>query len=388
MKSNRFKLLFYVLIVLGAVASFISCSSPTDPFKPYVKNKQVIYSQKPDTLIALSGKKRIILKVVKPSDPQVVSAGIFWGTGSATDSIKAKFLEDKDTLRIEVDSLKQQTYNFRVYTYRKNYKSRSVVSNVSVKSYGDVYEASIVNRQLTARAVQPGTDKNTLFWASPKEDVLGTIVKYVNKYDENDSLFVPADSNKTKIKIFNDDETVSYYTLYLPPSSIDTFYTSTLKTKLNALPTTVIVPPYIIYGGDADELHKGWTAEGHYSGSEWDLKETSKVFDGSYSGVMFGDSHTYERLVFTPTKPLDISHYNKIKVAIYPKPKTNGSIRIDFTGSGSIQTYNLSVEVGVWKIYTIPLKAFGNPKVLTHIAIGTHSTTYSDIYFDNFKLVQ
>jgi hypothetical protein len=239
MEFKNYKLLVFSLGIVIVFIGFISCSSSTAPYKPFVGDKAIQYPQKPDTIIALSGNQRVILKIPKPGDPNVVSAGIFWDNGR--DSLKHEFPVDKDTLMAIIKNIQSQgQHTFNIYTYYKNFSAKSVVTTVTVNVYGNVYAASLKNRKLISIIQVDG--KDTLKWGDPPVGALNTIVRYTNPNGDIDSLFVPPSETSTGINFYKSDSTLSYYTSFLPQGSIDTFYTA--EKKLNAASIVQIPSPF------------------------------------------------------------------------------------------------------------------------------------------------
>jgi hypothetical protein len=255
MKLINIKFFVYVLSVMSSIVGIVACTSSTELSKPFVGNKEITYPQRPDTVEGLSGYGRVVLKIVKPPDPRVIKAGVFWLNG--THSVITKFPAGKDTLRVTIDSLQAGTYSFNVYSYYKNTgKSRSIAKSVkttvSAVVYGKLKRISLTkhNRAVTGLAQENGNaviDFGSNYHGKAYS-AIGTVVKYTDKSGKVDSVFVPADSSTIHINISNISDSnrlFHYYTLYQLPAAVNTFHTNTDEIKF--IPN-IITYPYEILG--------------------------------------------------------------------------------------------------------------------------------------------
>src|SRR5699024_7201073 len=215
------KLLYYTMGLVTILAGTYSCSSSTDPYKPYVGDKEIVYPQKIDTVLAYSCKNRVVFKIPKATDPLINKVGVFWNTGK--DSVVVKVPAEKDTLKIEIKGLQREgKHIFNFYNYNKNgNKSKNIIKSISV--YGDRYASTLINRFIESADIINGN----LFidWAEAGNEAVGTLVKYINRSsNEPDSIFTPIDSSQTVITNFKKEYIITYKTLYIPESTvIDTF---------------------------------------------------------------------------------------------------------------------------------------------------------------------
>lgn len=223
------KMALYLIVISTVGLTFVSCDSPTEPFKPFVSKQIPVYPEKADTIIAYSGKNQVLLKIAKPVDPRVIGVYVYWNTHK--DSLKKQFPKARDTLNVLINSLQgDRTYTFDVYTFNKA-GDKSIGQSVAAKVYGSIYANKIANRSISN--VKPiGKNSVVVAWGKAGKGAIGTVLKYTNIMEEVDSVYVPIDSSKTHIENASDqkrDSIWSYYTLYRPKASIDTFYTNQRK---------------------------------------------------------------------------------------------------------------------------------------------------------------
>jgi hypothetical protein len=268
MKTNNYTTLIYVLGIICVIIGCISCNDVA-PYKQYVGNKEVSYPQKIDTVIALGGINKVILKIPKPIDPLVSKVGIFWN--NKEDSVKAMFPSDKDTLEIEIDSLKvsggvTQRYIFSVYTYNHT-GNKSIKFEEGVMVLGKDYINTIENRSIKKIIVDPPIHTLTINWEDASPGSIGTIVKFTNTSNEADSILVSNDSNKIDITNYKRDSVVKYYALYT--TAIDTFSTNIDTVRMRYL-----------------ESKKGWTAKASsYDQRKGNARSPSSAIDNDPSTI-------------------------------------------------------------------------------------------------------
>lgn len=221
MKFEYTNLLLYAGILASIYVVTVSCSSSTDPYKPYVGDKEIVYPQQVDTIIGFSGKNRAILKMPKVTDPLVTEAAVFWNSGD--DSIAAQFPEERDTLQIEIDSLQREgTYTFDVYTYNKA-GNRSRGKNKSLRVYGEDYINSLLPKPV--QETVPGVDTTLVYWGQAVEDEIGTELEYTDRTGATHEVVVPAEEEVTKLPGLEWDGDFRYRTIFSSITAIDTFYT-------------------------------------------------------------------------------------------------------------------------------------------------------------------
>jgi hypothetical protein len=361
-KFESYKLFICVIAMISVGVALGACSSSTDPYQPFVGDENIEYSQKPADVIAQSGKNRVLLKLVRPASPLVKKAGIFWNSGN--DSLKVDFPADNDTLDVSVPGLTREgSYSLDIYTYNGNGENRSVATTINVTVYGDIFANSIVSRELTY--LDKDGDDTFVYWEPNPEGAISTVLKYTNSSGEADSVVVPPESARTQISLSADAESVSYYSLYKPGASIDTFEAPT--NEANIAEST----GFLIY---YDSPREGWTTDASDDVFSYDVENTEQIFTGEFSTKI--DFDRFGIMFFNAPELIDLSNYSTLRISIYASPEIGSTIRVATRDpESSYGQYRVEVNTEnkeTWRVYDIPISSMGDgPTVMNQLIIQT-----------------
>jgi len=236
------------LVGLVSLLSSVGCGKMDDTYRDFVKDGRIIYAGKPDSLMVLPGRNRLVLTWVQQADPKVTDAVVYWN--NRIDSLKVDIPKASGARRVNVpfEEMAEGTYQFEIYTYDSQ-RNRSVKAEVSGSVYGDQYEQTLLARLVENISwVDIERREVELMWGGiPDTTYVGSEIHYRNSQDEPVRLVIPASEEKSVLSDVGAG-VIEYRSLYLPSSvAIDTFVTSFLGVK---------TPP-----GNPVELAKdGWSA--------------------------------------------------------------------------------------------------------------------------------
>lgn len=228
-------------LIITSVAGFslllvasTSCSK-FDDYKSFVKDGEVFYPGKPDTVITQSGYNRIALALVI-TDPNVKTYVIRWNSGA--DSLVANVERSgspSDTVRTSIDQLEEETYVFQIYTFDAE-GHRSIMTEVSGTAYGDNYATALLNRPLKTAYSQGGS--TYLEWYEGESSEVFTEIEYRDVHDNLQTRRTLPAEMQTEIQDFQKGTAFRLRTHYLPDSTaVDTL----------AAPWEEIPAPEIVY---------------------------------------------------------------------------------------------------------------------------------------------
>lgn len=226
------KILVFATAIFGILLLAISTPSCTNPnaYKDFLSSGPLVYPGKPDSIKALTGRYRIMLTWRLISDQTITGAIIYWNNKSDSLIVPITRTQGVDTIKVIIDSLQEQTYDFQVYTFNKA-GDRSVVSEISGKSLGENYEATLINWGIVANQVipvQPPYFKGIIVWDSYNIDgLLGTKIEYVDADNIKRDTLITYDQSTapTMLDKFVPGDSCMYAAEYIPDSTaIDTFY--------------------------------------------------------------------------------------------------------------------------------------------------------------------
>lgn len=221
----------YSFLFLLALAGLGSCDSMDEGYKDLIKNGEISYTGKIESLEFFSGKNRAQIKGVFKSDPKITECRIFWNNRKDSISIPVVRTQAEDILDVIIPNLAENNYNFEVITYDKlGNKSIPVFTNGIV--YGERYQLSLSNRPIVTSTLVGSKLTINFGTMDTSTGVFTTEVTYTNTSNVlttvNVPYFITGPINSVNPSVIISDYkngSFSYRTLFKPdPKSIDTFY--------------------------------------------------------------------------------------------------------------------------------------------------------------------
>lgn len=234
--------IFYIVLFVG----FLACGDMDETYRHFWEDGEKIYPAPADSLKLYSGRNRIGISWKTFGDPNVSMAKIFWNNRSDSLDVPVQSHGGVDSTYVIIDNLDEGTYSFEIYTYDQK-KNRSVLRDGVGTVYGNTYERTLLPRFLQSALFDEGN--LTIAWGSLNdESSIGSEIYYKSILGTQNKVFVKNDVPTTTIDDYDFEsiQTITYRTVYVPPMSIDTFYTNM---------QTVVVRGAPIYF-----LKSGWTA--------------------------------------------------------------------------------------------------------------------------------
>jgi hypothetical protein len=267
--------------ILGIVIIIQSCKPKINPYKFTDHKKYQVYAQKMDTVITHPGVARAELDIPKANDPLVKWTVVYWNLGH--DSLSVQYPENKDTLRIFVDSLNKLFYTFKLYNFYENFTNKSLPYQVSVKIYGKNNVNLLSNRIIKTIALKPEGNTILLRWQEVEDStLLGSVVKYTNTANKSDSIFVPVDSTQTTITNYKGNSIIKYNSLY--SLGIDTVSTAFQTRTIDEIKLKNSGPPI---------KHALWDGSRWGDPKYWKVNDAIKTRSGP-DGTMVGGFDGYK----------------------------------------------------------------------------------------------
>ncbi|NQX40964.1 protein of unknown function [Pedobacter steynii] len=287
MKNNILSRLFKqprLLLLAMMTISLASCEK-ADKYKEFVKDGEISYIGKLDSVKVYSGKNRVMIKGMITSDPKIVECRVFWN--NKKDSLVIPVTKEMiaDTIHRFVNIATEGFQNFVIYTYDAA-GNRSIPVNTSGRTYGSRYQAGLTNRDITAAKTDETTGITTVDWLGMDRltGVFATDITYTKLNNQSATVRIPIDSSRIALKDFKYGSTINYKTLFLPDTiSVDTFY--------SAVSTRQIVAPAFLKINVTNTYLKN--AGGNFSRSSWDNSRWGLVADWTTSAGAKNVNNTY-----------------------------------------------------------------------------------------------
>ncbi|MCH5598004.1 DUF4998 domain-containing protein [Niabella ginsengisoli] len=199
------------------------CSKMNDTYKEFLGNGPIKYIGKPDSIISKPGNHRIQLSWVRPTDPKVKGAVVYWN--NKADSSRVMLDANVDTIQLLLNNMAEGEYVFQVYSSDAE-GNLSLGKEVVARIYGDSYTATLLSRPIDT-AFYYGKDTLQLYWGGmPDTSIIGTEIIYHDRDNVLQKEFINDSTEANFLYNFNGGA-VRYRTVYVPErKAIDTFYTA------------------------------------------------------------------------------------------------------------------------------------------------------------------
>jgi hypothetical protein len=270
-------------IVLSSItAMFIWSCSEMDQYKSFVKDGEISYTGKIDSLHILSGKNRVLIQGLVISDPKVTEMRVYWNTKKDSISIPINRTSGVDVVSEYLSGLEENIYNFEVRTF-DNKGNASIPQNLTVQVYGERYQASLMDRKIVSSKLSSDSSLTIDFAVMDlTTGVYATEVVYTDKFDVEHTVTVPVTTKQIVMADYKIGSQFKQRSLFLPaPTSIDTFYTPFVSKEPQVIDLTYMIKnnsrPFI-----ASSFSGRWGIL-----ADWTTNAACKNH-GGYGGVDFG----------------------------------------------------------------------------------------------------
>jgi len=209
----------------------LACSKMDDTYDDFIKDGEIVYMAKVDSVKAYPGNNRMGLSMLLIADPRVSKVKVFWEVGGQADSTEKTVQRTAgvDTVRFSFPKLAEGTYTFYIYSY-DNAGHRSVKTDVIGTVYGEKYINQLVNRAIKSGTYDGATNTAAIKWFGVNTDVIGEEIIYTDmqgvvrkQFEKHEGLT----DSLTVLTAFTKGSTFQFRTFYKPAANaLDTFYSA------------------------------------------------------------------------------------------------------------------------------------------------------------------
>lgn len=213
----------FLLIVLFA-AGIYSCKDMMDFHQKYIKDGEIVYLTKMDSVVSYAGKNRVQLSGYLNNAYNVNKVLVYWN--SRTDSMIFDYAKTKDldSLNLVIPNLPEKSYIFDIYTFN-SLGNRSIKVSVAGTAYGDNYRKTLSPR--TSNGFDFDGKQISSLWLPAEEMERGTEIRYSTEASVLSTVILNRDSTQIPLPNLKFGSSVSYRSVYIPEkAAIDTFYTA------------------------------------------------------------------------------------------------------------------------------------------------------------------
>lgn len=212
---NIYILLVTILIVLGVS----SCKDQDEVYKEFVVEGGYKYPQKLDSLKVYPGYNKLKISWNKLKDPSVERGKIFWNSYQDSIEINSATLQKSEVI---IPDLKEGQYTFSIITFDED-GNRSMVSEVSGSTYGEIYLSSLIERTVK-KSSRDVNNLGNISWESPSSDLVYTEIRYKQTDGKDTILRISADEDELVCPHVKSKEKFEYRSYFLPKNGIDTVH--------------------------------------------------------------------------------------------------------------------------------------------------------------------
>lgn len=215
---------WYSIVLFITVVAFSACKKMDSTYKQFIVPGGLTYTGKVNSPVAYAGHNRVKISWLRGADPNITKARIFWNNYS--DSVEISIPPTDDTISVVIENLPEQFYSFMIRTYNAKGIS-SIPVEVLIGSYGEKYQSQLLNRPVNSTVIDI-KGKITIQWgnADISNGAVASEIKYTDTLGILRFQKVLVGNLNSVILDYKAGSLYQYRTIYLPPASIDTFYTS------------------------------------------------------------------------------------------------------------------------------------------------------------------
>lgn len=200
-----------------------SCESIKDTYEEFIKDGEIIYVAKADSIKIRSGKNRLELSWLLLSDPNVSRYKVFWNNNKDSIENSVTKTSEIDTVRLLLENMEEGIHHFSIFLYDEKGNS-SIRATAIGKVYGDRYQSSLLNR--IYKSVSRINSKDIVVeWMPADKNVIGIKSEFLDNNNILNHHFSSGETILDTIKNFPIEGVLKYRTAFLPEAmAIDTFY--------------------------------------------------------------------------------------------------------------------------------------------------------------------
>lgn len=223
MKNLRNILVAAFIVIVALVIH--SCTS-SDEYLKFTEGGAVSYVGKIDSLKFYSGRNRLKLEGLIISDPKVTELRVYWNRKKDSLVVPITRTSGIDAVSTFVENIPENIYNFEVKTFDAKGNS-SIAQNVTAQTYGERYQASLVDRKIISSSLSSNLSLIIDFASMDlTTGAFATEVVYTDKFDVEQTLMVPVATSQVNIPNYKIGSQFKQRSLFLPAkNAIDVFYT-------------------------------------------------------------------------------------------------------------------------------------------------------------------
>lgn len=273
-----------LIVFLFTFFFLLTGCSKMDEYKDKFVKADLVYPARPDTVIVFSGNKRVMVNSIQSSDPNIVKAIIYWDNRLDSVSVDITRVIGVDTIRKIISNLQEGSHTFEIVNI-DNSNNRSVSTFAIGTVYGDMFQASLINRPVQRTYLDTGLNVHLVFGGLDlSAGPIFSEIHYLKNTGDSNVVKLSISQNDTTLNDMKKGSEIIYRTFYKPDSlSLDSFHTDFESYRPNISAQWVDVTKKFVTNSGNPFAYSKW------DGSRWgilkDWTTTSNVLNaGSFGG--------------------------------------------------------------------------------------------------------
>lgn len=230
------KTYIHLLFVACIAILWSSCDKMDRTYSEFLKDGQITYNAKLDSVKTYPGRNRILITWEPISDPRVTKIKVFWA--NEQQSVEKPITSTQDTTLL-IENLEEGNYTFNFYTFDDSGNHSKKVETLGLV-YGENYEKGLTTLQVDN--IKKASNNLTITFNSSEQlnKFIGQELSYISAIDEQEkTIFIPKDESVFNIEDYT-GEMFQYKSVYKPSElSPDSFYTPTTIQYTPSLPLLI-----------------------------------------------------------------------------------------------------------------------------------------------------
>lgn len=249
------KISFYKFLLVAIVATGIySCKDMMEFHQDYIKNGEIVYLSKVDSIVSYPGKNRIQLSGYLKNAYNVNKVIVYWDNRADSMIFDYSKTKDLDSLNLVIPNLQEKSYIFDLYT-RNSDGNSSIKVSIAGTAYGNLFRSALAARTSNGFKYEKNQLKALFLTADPLER--GTLITYTTVDEGEKTLILSPDSSSITLVNRKPGTPYSYQSVYVPEmAAIDTFYSAKTSATI-AYDGKVSKAGWTIAGFDTEEPAEG-----------------------------------------------------------------------------------------------------------------------------------
>jgi len=216
------KKISFIIFAAVSALTLCNCDGMMDVHEEYVKDGEIIYAPKIDSLSFIAGRNRAQFNYWLYNAPNVKSVDVFWNGRADSLIIPVSPSSERDSFTTLINNLPEQSYTFEVRT-TDNYGHNSLWTT----AFGNTYDADYVNTLSNRRVKSLTLDEygGVVNWLAAADGLVRMEVRYTANNGSQLVTLTPSGSNVSALPDAKAGTQISCRSVFIPETeSIDTFF--------------------------------------------------------------------------------------------------------------------------------------------------------------------